>query len=68
MPEGVNFQTQARSVIMQQQNLLDAYGKAGPEREQFTVSSQHDSFAEKAFSLLTRAYDLAEYDSAIRET
>ena len=66
--EGVNFLPYARSVIMQYQNLLDAYGKAGPRRERFAVSTQHYSFAVKAFSLLTRAYDVAEYEFAIRET
>ena len=66
--EGMNFLPYARSVIMQYQNLLDAYGKAGPRRERFAVSTQHYSFAVKAFSLLTRAYDVAEYEFAIRET
>ena len=66
--EGVTFLPYARSVIMQYQNLLDAYGKAGPRRERFAVSTQHYSFAVKAFSLLPQAYDLAEYDFAIRET
>ena len=66
--EGVNFLPYARSVIMQYRNLLDAYGKAGSRRERFAVSTQHYSFAVKAFSLLTHAYDLAEYDFAIRET
>ena len=66
--EGVNFLPYARSVIVQYQNLLDAYGKAGPRRERFAVSTQHYSFAVKAFSLLTRAYDVAEYEFAIRET
>ena len=66
--EGVNFLPYARSVIMQYRNLLDAYGKAGSRRERFAVSTQHYSFAVKAFSLLTQAYDLAEYDFAIRET
>lgn len=66
--EGVNFLPYARSVIMQFQNILDAYGKAGPRRERFAVSTQHYSFAVKAFSLLTRAYDVAEYEFAIRET
>ena len=66
--EGMNFLPYARSVIMQYQNLLDAYGKACPRRERFAVSTQHYSFAVKAFSLLTRAYDVAEYEFAIRET
>ncbi|MBQ8161653.1 MAG: LysR family transcriptional regulator [Clostridia bacterium] len=66
--EGVNFLPYARSVIMQYQNLLDAYGKAGGHRQKFAVSTQHYSFAVKAFSNLTRAYDVAEYEFAIRET
>ena len=66
--EGVNFLPYARSVIMQYQNLLDAYGKSGARKEKFAVSTQHYSFAVKAFSLLIRAYDVAEYEFAIRET
>ena len=66
--EGVKFLPYARSVIMQYQNLLDAYGKAGVRRQKFAVSTQHYSFAVKAFSVLTRAYDVAEYEFAIRET
>ena len=66
--EGLNFLPYARSVIMQYQNLLDAYGKSGVRRQKFAVSTQHYSFAVKAFSTLTRAYDVAEYEFAIRET
>ena len=44
--EGVNFLPYARSVIMQYQNLLDAYGKSGPRRERFAVSTQHYSLVE----------------------
>ena len=66
--EGVNFLPYARSVIMQYQNLLDAYGKAGPRRERFAVSTQHYSFAVKAFGEMARRVDVAEYELAIRET
>ncbi|MGN0772701.1 MAG: LysR family transcriptional regulator [Candidatus Ventricola sp.] len=66
--EGVNFLPYARSVIMQYQNILDAYGKSGVRKQRFAVSTQHYSFAVKAFSNLTRAYDVAEYEFAIRET
>lgn len=66
--EGANFLPYARSVIMQFQNLLDAYGKAGIRRQRFSVSTQHYSFAVKAFAILTRACDVAEYEFAIRET
>ena len=66
--EGANFLPYARSVIMQYQNLLDAYGGGGTRRQKFAVSTQHYSFAVKAFSTLTRSYDVAEYEFAIRET
>ena len=66
--EGANFLPYARSVIMQYENLLDAYGGQGRRRQKFAVSSQHYSFAVKAFTELTRAYDVAEYEFAIRET
>ena len=66
--EGVNFLPYARSVIMQYQNLLEAYGKSGVRKQKFAVSTQHYSFAVKAFSTLTRDCDVAEYEFAIRET
>ena len=66
--EGMNFLPYARSVVTQMQNLLDAYGKTGVRRQKFAVSTQHYSFAVKAFSNLTRAYDVAEYEFAVRET
>ena len=66
--EGVSFLPYARSVIMQYQNLLDAYGQQGKRKQKFAVSTQHYSFAVKAFTALTRAYDVAEYEFAIRET
>lgn len=66
--EGESFLPYARSVILQYQNLLDAFGPAETRRQKFAVSTQHYSFAVKAFAALTRAYDVAEYDFAIRET
>ena len=49
-------------------SLLDAYGKTGARRQKFAVSTQHYSFAVKAFVEVTRAYDVAEYEFVIRET
>ena len=66
--EGVKFLPYARSVIMQYQNLLDAYGKAGVRKQKFAVSTQHYSFAVKAFVEMTKDFDVAEYELAIRET
>ena len=67
-PEGHDFLPYARSVISQFQNLQDVYGKEGKRKQKFAVSTQHYSFAVKAFVELTRAYDVSEYTFAIRET
>ena len=66
--DGASFLPYARSVMTQYQNLLEAYGKQGLHRRKFAVSTQHYSFAVKAFVDLTRSYDVAEYEFAIRET
>ena len=66
--DGMRFLPYARSVLETYQRLLDVYGKQGVRRQKFAVSTQHYSFAVKAFVELTRAYDVAEYDFAIRET
>lgn len=66
--EGAGFLPYARSVVDQYQNLMDVYGKTGIRRQKFAVSTQHYSFAVKAFVEMTRSFDVAEYEFAIRET
>ena len=66
--EGAGFLPYARSVVDQYQNLMDVYGKTGIRRQKFAVSTQHYTFAVKAFVELTRSFDVAEYEFAIRET
>ena len=66
--EGVNFLPYARQVYTQYLNLMEAYGKQGARRQQFAVSAQHYSFAVKAFVEMTKTFDVAEYEFAIRET
>ncbi|MBQ9263033.1 MAG: LysR family transcriptional regulator [Clostridia bacterium] len=66
--EGVKFLPYARQVYGQYQNLLDAYGQQSARRQQFAVSTQHYSFAVKAFVEMTKTFDVAEYEFAIRET
>ena len=66
--EGMDFLPYARQVYEQYQRLLDVYGKQGTRRQKFAVSTQHYSFAVKAFVELTRDFDVAEYEFAIRET
>ena len=66
--EGAHFLPYARQVFGQYQNLLDVYGKGNTRRRQFAVSAQHYSFAVKAFVEMTKTFDVAEYEFAIRET
>ncbi len=66
--DGADFLPYARSVMAQFQDLQDAWGPQGARKQKFAVSSQHYSFAVKAFVELTRAYDVAKYEFAIRET
>ena len=66
--EGMSFLPYARQVYSQYQNLLDAYSKQGKRKQQFAVSAQHYSFAVKAFVEMTKNFDVAEYELAIRET
>ena len=66
--DGMEFISYARELYRQYEVISERYGEKGKIKKKFAVSTQHYSFAVKAFSLLTHAYDLAEYDFAIRET
>ena len=66
--EGLQFLPRAKQIDAQYQALLEAYGKQGRRRQQFAVSTQHYSFAVKAFVEMARSVDVAEYEFAIRET
>ena len=66
--EGLAFLPYARQVCDPYRTLLDAYAGPGERKQKFAVSTQHYSFAVKAFVELTRTFDVAEYEFAIRET
>ena len=66
--EGADFLPYARQVYGPSLNLLEKYGKAGERKQKFGVSCQHYSFAVKAFVEMVKAYDVAKYEFAIRET
>ncbi len=65
--DGREFLPYARQVYDQYLAMLDKYGKSGNRRQKFGVSCQHYSFAVKAFVEMAKAYDMAQYDFAIRE-
>ena len=66
--DGMEFLPYARQVVGQYQIMMEKYGKGGERRQKFGVSCQHYSFAVKAFVEMAKAYDVAQYDFAIRET
>ena len=67
-PEGLRFLPYAKQVYSQYETLLEEYGKVEKKKTSFAVSTQHYSFAVKAFVEMARDVDVAEYELAIRET
>ena len=66
--DGLRFLPYARQVEGQYLNLMEAFGKMEKRKTRFAVSTQHYSFAVKAFVQMARQVDVAEYELAIRET
>lgn len=66
--DGTEFLLYARQVYSQYDILLEKFGKSGNLKRKFGVSTQHYSFAVKAFVEMVKAYDTTKYDFAIRET
>lgn len=67
-PEGADFILYARQVYSQYEELLDRFGKGRNQKKKFGVSTQHYSFAVKAFVELVKDFDTSRYEFAIRET
>lgn len=66
--DGVEFLLYAKQLYNQYENLLERYGKGGSYKKKFGVSTQHYSFAVKAFVDMAKEFDMSEYEFAIRET
>lgn len=66
--DGAEFLLYARQVYTQYRELLEKYGKAGNLKKKFGVSTQHYSFAVKAFVEMVKTFDTSKYEFAIRET
>ena len=66
--DGAEFLLYARQVYSQYESLMDKYGKSQNVKKKFGVSTQHYSFAVKAFVELVKSFDTRQYDFAIRET
>ncbi len=67
-PAGADFLLYARQVYEQYEELMEHFEKGEPRKRKFGVSTQHYSFAVKAFVDLVREYDTSRYEFAIRET
>lgn len=66
--DGAEFLLYAREIYSQYEAVMQKYSEDGGLKQKFGISTQHYSFAVKAFVDLVNKYDLAEYDFAIRET
>lgn len=67
-PDGAEFLLYARQVYGQYEVLLEKYGEKQNLKKKFGVSTQHYSFAVKAFVELVKRFDTSQYEFAIRET
>lgn len=66
--EGSEFLAYARQVVEQYELLQSKYTKNQREKRYFAVSTQHYSFAVKAFIEMAKEYNIDEYELAIRES
>ena len=66
--DGTAFLQYARQLYGQYELVMEKYGKGGPYKKKFGVSTQHYSFAVKAFVDMARDFDMSQYEFAIRET
>lgn len=65
--DGAEFLLYARQIYSQYEAVMEKYGKGG-RKKKFAVSSQHYSFAVRAFVEMIKTIGTASYDFSIRET
>lgn len=66
--DGAEFLLYARQIYNQYEILMDKYGESRNLKKKFGISTQHYSFAVKAFVEMVKKYDTSQYEFAIRET
>ena len=66
--DGVEFLQHAKQLYSQYEMLTEKYGDPKNLKKKFGVSTQHYSFAVKAFVELVKSFDTTHYEFAIRET
>lgn len=66
--DGAEFLLYARQLYHQYELLQEKYADGTSVKKKFGVSTQHYSFAVKAFVELVKRFDTSQYEFAIRET
>ncbi|MCI7812688.1 MAG: LysR family transcriptional regulator [Lachnospiraceae bacterium] len=66
--DGAEFLLYAKEIYGQYESVMEKYGKGGSYKKKFAVSTQHYSFAVKAFVDMVKEFDMSKYEFAIRET
>lgn len=66
--DGIEFMQYARQLYSQYEMLTEKYVNTKNLKKKFGVSTQHYSFAVKAFVELVKSFDTSRYEFAIRET
>lgn len=66
--EGEEFLSYAKQILRQVELLEEKYLEGKNIKKKFGVSTQHYSFAVKAFVEMVKGFDMNEYEFAIRET
>ncbi len=66
--DGAEFLLYAKDLFGQYESIMEKYGKTANRKKKFGVSTQHYSFAVKAFVDMVKSFDTTLYEFAIRET
>ena len=66
--DGIEFLQYAKQIYSQYEDLIEKYKDPKTLKKKFGVSTQHYSFAVKAFVELVKSFDTSFYEFAIRET
>ncbi|MBE5910220.1 LysR family transcriptional regulator [Pseudobutyrivibrio sp.] len=67
-PEGQEFLDDIRGFYRQYDTVMQKYSGEGNYKRKFGVSTQHYTFAVRAFVDMAKQYDMNEFDFALRET
>lgn len=67
-PEGEEFLSDIRGFYRQYDIVMQKYSGEGNYKRKFGVSTQHYTFAVRAFVDMAKQYDMNDFDFALRET